>query len=114
MTDDTTDHMSLEGTIAPPMANGEIIFEAPWQSRVFGMARCLCEQGQFSWDDFRARLIEVIGAADAASGPGDEYHYFDHFLAALTAILEEKQLCNPAEVSRKAMELSNRPHGHDH
>ena len=113
MTGDVDD-MSLEGAIAPPRANGEILFEAPWQSRVFGMARCLCEQGQYSWDEFRARLIEVVSAADAAAAPGDEYHYFDHFLEALTAVLEDKQLCNATEVNLKTTELSARPHGHDH
>ena len=29
--------------MAPPAANGEVVFEAPWQGRVFAMARLLAE-----------------------------------------------------------------------
>ena len=47
------------------MANGEVVFDAPWQSRVFGMARALCEQGLFTWDEFREQLILQIETYNA-------------------------------------------------
>ena len=50
----TQSDVELAGDIAPPMANGELVFESPWEGRVFGMARVLCEQGLFEWDEFRA------------------------------------------------------------
>ena len=59
------DSMPLEGAIAPPMANGELIFELPWQGRVFGMARSLCDQGVYEWDEFRENLIDEIAYWDA-------------------------------------------------
>ena len=46
----------LEGPAAPPAANGELVFEAPWQARLFGMAWSLCDAGLFEWDEFRAKL----------------------------------------------------------
>ena len=91
------------------MANGEIVFEAPWQSRVFGMARAMCEQGVFAWDDFREQLIVQIEKAESA-----DYQYFDHFLAALTALLAEKQLCSADELDDVYNQYAARPHGHDH
>ena len=55
------------GPEAPPMANGELVFEAPWQGRIFGMATHLAEQGVYAWDDFRARLIARIAAWEGRS-----------------------------------------------
>ena len=48
-----TETFGLSPALAPPMANGELLFEAPWQARVFGMARALSEQGLYTWDEFR-------------------------------------------------------------
>ena len=33
-----------EGPAAPPRANGELVFEAPWESRAFGIAIALVER----------------------------------------------------------------------
>jgi nitrile hydratase accessory protein len=108
--------MDLQGLVAPPMANGEVIFEAPWQSRVFGMARVLCEAGHYSWDEFRDRLIKRIEEWEShhSEQRGAEYPYFDCFLNALTDILESKGLCSTVDMSSRSEEFSARPHGHDH
>jgi nitrile hydratase accessory protein len=103
--------MSLTGDAAPPMANGEVVFEAPWQGRVFGMARSLCESGLYDWDEFRGRLIAEIATFESDA---DEYHYFDHFLSALTRLLDEKGLCLGIEVNHRSEVFAARPHGHDH
>ena len=97
------------GAAAPPMANGEVIFEAPWQGRVFGMATALSEAGAFEWDDFRDALIAAI---DAWSG--DEYRYFDCFLTALEAVLADKALVDEGELAGRVGEFNSRPHDHDH
>ena len=102
--------MELTGAGAPPMANGEVLFEAPWQSRTFGMARALCDRGLYEWDEFRQRLIAEIETAD----PSTEYRYFDHFLAALLRLLDEKGLCVAHDVRGREEVYAQRPHGHDH
>ena len=102
--------MELTGAGAPPMANGEVLFEAPWQSRTFGMARALCDRGLYEWDEFRRRLIAEIETAD----PNTEYQYFDHFLAALVRLLDEKGLCVAHDVRGREKVYAQRPHGHDH
>ena len=105
----TTDAMPLTGAITPPNANGEVVFDAPWQGRVFGMARALCEQGVYDWDEFRACLIQEIGSVG-----GDDKPYFEHFMNALTRLLEQKSLAAADEVRHKTDEFLARPHGHDH
>lgn len=109
------DLLALDGPLSPPMANGEVVFEAPWQGRVFGMARSLCEQGMYSWDDFREMLIQEIEVDDASRTPESAgYQYFDHFLAALVRLLRAKSLLEGEELAALEAALAARPHGHDH
>ncbi len=110
----TDDQLTLEGSVAPPMANGEVIFDAPWQSRVFGMARALCESGYYDWDEFRDHLINEIGRWDSGHDIDETYHYFDHFLAALSNLLAEKGLCEGDVLEDRIRIFEARPHGHDH
>ncbi len=114
MKSDQSEEMELEASIAPPMANGELMFESPWQSRVFGMARVMCEAGHFTWDDFRGSLINRITAWEETHRESDPYAYYEHFLAALTDLLGSKGLCRLDELDRRDAEYQARPHGHDH
>lgn len=109
----SSESMPLEGDAAPPMANGEVVFEAPWQSRAFGLARVLCEAGHYSWDDFRERLIANIADWES-SGLDEPYQYFDCFLSALTDMLERAGLCDASALLQRETEFAVRPHGHDH
>lgn len=99
--------LDLAGPVAPPMINGEVVFEAPWQGRLFGMACHLATTGVFSWDTFRGHLIDAIDAHPRRP-------YFESFLAALEAVLEQTALVDPVALRRVIDELSARPHGHDH
>ena len=96
------------------MANGEVLFDAPWQGRVFGIARSMAEQGLYSWDEFRAHLIEQIGEWDRTAQEADDYRYYDHFLAALSGLLAEKGLVSETSLADRFREFQVRPHGHDH
>lgn len=106
--------MELEGRIAPPMANGELTFDAPWQGRVFGMARSLCERGMYEWDEFRQYLITEIETWEQAHGAGTPYEYYDRFLAALECLLADRGLCSDSDLGQRASLFEARPHGHDH
>ena len=112
------DHTAeLTGELSPPLANGELIFDAPWQGRVFGMARSLCLTGMYSWDDFRARLIHSIRTWEAGNA-GDvedaEYPYYDLFLEAFEKLLSDLELLEDSELSTQIQKLITRPHDHDH
>ena len=95
------------------MANGELVFDAPWQSRVFGIARTLCENGMYEWDEFRACLIASIDDWARREG-GGEYRYYDLFLSALTTLLAAKGIVLECDLVHRSDELAARPHGHDH
>ena len=34
----------LEGPVSPPRDNGEIVFAAPWERRLFGVTVALCRE----------------------------------------------------------------------
>jgi len=110
----TSDDIPLDGVTAPPMANGELVFELPWQGRVFGMARALCNNGLFEWDEFRDYLIAEIAAWDAAAKPEQDYQYYELFSNALQKLLAEKGICDPSELNVRTKEFQQRPAGHDH
>jgi nitrile hydratase accessory protein len=133
MVDKVADNLALTGAGAPPMANGELVFDAPWQGRVFGMARVLCEAGVFSWDEFRQRLISNIAIWEQQHSEQlavhdervhdqtvhdkpayNEYVYYEIFLQSLSMLLANKNLYAEAELTVREAEFLARPHGHDH
>lgn len=84
--------LDVEGPAAPPRSNGELVFDAPWQARVFGLAAAVIET-QFDGDrePFRQRLIAAI-----ASEPGRPY--WDCWAAALEDLVTENGLLDAGAV----------------
>lgn len=84
----------MPGMSALPRRSGELVFHDDWERRAFALAVSLCEQGCFTWDEFRARLIASIAASGETpdhpdpSAPG----YYEHWLAALERTLADKGL----------------------
>lgn len=103
-----------DDAIAPPRSNGELVFEAPWESRVFGVAAALRERGLFTWDEFRVHLIAEIADWERQHESGETYSYYARWQAALEHLLAEKRLCSTAELDARAHALAERPAGHDH
>lgn len=96
---------------APPMVNGEVQFDAPWQGRVFGMARSLAEAGLYSWDEFRDSLIAQL---DGVVTTGDDFAYYDYFQLALEQLLASKGVVASELLAERTEIFAQRPHGHDH
>ncbi|MBT8446937.1 MAG: nitrile hydratase accessory protein [Gammaproteobacteria bacterium] len=111
---------ALSGGAAPPRRNGELVFEAPWHSRAFGMAVGLHQQGLFTWPEFQQHLIARIAAWEDQHGSEAEYDYYALWLAALEDLLVEKRLADGAAIASLAGEIAARPpeadhhHSHDH
>jgi nitrile hydratase accessory protein len=102
------------GSEAPPRRNGELVFQAPWESRAFGLAMTLHEAGVFDWEEFRRRLIAEIAAWEASHAADAPYEYYQLWLRALERTLAERGLCTQDELEDRASEFDARPHGHDH
>jgi nitrile hydratase accessory protein len=92
----------LAGSSAVPRRNGELVFDAPWQGRAFGMAVALSEGGLFPWEDFRQTLIREIAAAEARGG---ELRYYDAWLAALEQVLAGRGLVSREQIEEVAFQF---------
>src|SRR5262249_58340079 len=104
-----------DGPLSPPRRNGELVFDALWESRVFGMTMTLYERGAFHWDEFRDRLIAAIAAVEANQDrPGAPSRYWECWLAAFERLVTEKGLCPPEAVASRVAALASRPPRHDH
>ncbi len=86
---------AMQGAAGMPRKNGELVFEEPWQGRVFGMAVALHEQGLYEWEEFRQALIAQIAAAEARGGP---FVYYEVWLATFEELLAKKGLVTPEEL----------------
>ncbi len=86
---------------ALPRKNGELVFDAPWHGRVFGMAAALEERHVYTWDEFRERLIDRIAEAERGQDPFD---YYACWLAAFEDILAEKGMALDPEISERTNE----------
>jgi nitrile hydratase accessory protein len=79
----------MEGPVALPRRNGELVFEAPWEGRAFAMAIAAVDRLGLHWEDFRRHLIAAIEAQPDRS-------YYDSWVVALEALLAEQGILNPA------------------
>jgi len=105
--------LDVEGPAAPPRRNGELVFEAPWESRLFGLTLSLHRAGLFEWEEFRRRLIEAIGTWER-SRPSGEWSYYRCWAQAFEHLLADRDLCAPGELEAKTTAFASRPAGHDH
>ncbi len=98
----------LDGINLGAAPDEERVFSAPWEARAFAVALALSEAGYFSWDFFRARLIEQVAVSDRVrerDGTASRGEYYEHFLRALEQAVAEAGLASPAELARKIMEI---------
>ncbi len=105
---------NLQEHLQPPMENGEVVFNAPWESRTFAMAVALHEAGLFPWSTFQTQLISEIKSWEQSDATGGTYPYFELFGQALQVVLEKQDLLGQPEVKARVTALAARPHGHDH
>jgi len=74
--------IDADGPVAPPRHNGELVFDASWQARAFGMALALLDRHGLEWEAFRRHLIVAIAAQPDAP-------YYEQFVEALAALAGE-------------------------
>jgi nitrile hydratase accessory protein len=84
----------MDEQIALPRKNGELVFEAPWEARAFGLAVALSEGGLYSWQDFSQGLAIEIAIAEQE---GITSSYYERWLAALEKLVIAKGLMTAEE-----------------
>jgi nitrile hydratase accessory protein len=116
---------NMDGAAALPRSNGELVFEAPWEGRAFGLAVALNEQGMYQWREFQQLLIERIAEAETINPSST---YYERWLAALESLLVERGIVTPELLDQRTEEYragersddwvphehDNDDHDHDH
>ena len=101
-----------ETTVALPRRNGELVFEAPWEARAFGLAVALCEKGVYEWREFSATLASRIADAEKANDPSG---YYARWVASLEELAVEKGLIARGHLAARTTEYASGLHeDHDH
>jgi len=84
----------MTGPAAPPRINGELVYEAPWQRRAFGIAVATTRHLGLDWDQFRVRLMAAI--ADEPDRP-----YYDSWVAALERLVVDRGLVTTQDIDNR-------------
>jgi hypothetical protein len=87
--------LDVDGPAAPPRSNGELVFDAPWQARVFGLTAAFIET-RFGGDrePFRQRLIAAITADPQRA-------YWDSWAVALEDLVVDNDILAPGAVDER-------------
>src|SRR3954466_4153532 len=88
----------MDGQSSLPRKNGELVFDAAWEARVFGMTISMHERQLFAWNEFRDELIEEIGEADRT---GSDSTYYERWLEAFEHLLLSKGLISQEELEAR-------------
>lgn len=84
--------VAMQGPAAPPRRNGELVFEAPWQGRAFGMALAVVRGLGLEWSAFQQRLIAAIAASP-------DVPYYEAWTAALERLVVDHGVCTIDELA---------------
>jgi len=83
-----------------PRKNGELVFEAPWESRAFGLAMALTDDGRLPFEDFRSQLVECITAEP-------DHPYYEQWLEAFETAVVTAGLVGKKELARRTGEFAS-------
>ena len=76
------------------------VFREPWEAQAFAMTLALHERGLFTWKEWAATLAEEIKRAQADGDPDSGETYYQHWLAALERLVEQKGLATHETLHR--------------
>ena len=103
---------AMEAQIALPRENGELVFQAPWEARAFGLAIALNQQDLYEWREFSAELAATIAAADQNNDP---VSYYARWVASLEELVIAKGLLSREQLNARTAECAAGIHDdHDH
>ena len=99
-----------------PRQDNELVFQSPWEARVFAVVVHLHKQGRFAWSEWVDHLVHEIDAARTAGA--FDTPYYELWARACEKLLSGKSLMSPAALEAKVAELSvpvdDHAHEHDH
>ena len=103
---------AMAAQIALPRENGELVFQAPWEARAFGLAVALNQQDLYKWREFSAELAATIAVADQNNDPAN---YYTRWVASLEELIIAKGLLSREQLDARTSEWAAGIHDdHEH
>ena len=103
---------TMEAQISLPRENGELVFQAPWEARAFGLAVALNEKDIYEWREFSAELAATIAAAEHNNDPSS---YYARWVASLEELIIARGLISREQLDARTAECAAGIHDdHDH
>jgi len=105
---------NMDEQVALPRKNGELVFEAPWEARAFGLAVALNEMGLYPWPDFSQALAAEIATFEQQ---GMVSNYYELWLASLEKLVIATGTITRAELDARTAQQAldeQDEHHHDH
>lgn len=93
----------------------EPVFAEAWQARAFALALKLSERGHFTQNEWTMALARQLRRVSDLGELDDGSHYYDHWLAALEALVIEKAMLSRTSLDVRKEEWRDAylrtPHG---
>jgi nitrile hydratase accessory protein len=89
---------------ALPRKNGELVFEAPWEGRAFGIAVALNNDRLYEWSEFRDALAAKIAVAQQGAKPSS---YYEQWLGSLEKLVVSKGFITGEELDTRTAEYAS-------
>ena len=94
---------AMEAQIALPRENGELVFQAPWEARAFGLAVALNAKALYEWREFSAELAATIAAAEQNNDPSN---YYARWVASLEELVIARGLLSREQLDARIAEYA--------
>jgi nitrile hydratase accessory protein len=98
---------TMDEQVALPRKNGELVFEAPWEARAFGLAVALNEAGVYPWRDFSQGLAAETAAMEQQ---GAHASYYERWLETLEKLAIDRGLVSLDELDARTAEYAFNAH----
>ena len=103
---------TMDTQIALPRENGELVFQAPWEARAFGLAVALNEKDLYEWREFSSQLASEIADAEQNNDPSS---YYARWVASLEELVIAQGLISREQLDARTAEYASGIHDHhDH
>ena len=97
----------LGGHAPLPRANGELVFEEPWQGRALGMGVVVLERLGLPWSEFRDHLVAAIERHGHPEDETDAEAYYTAFLDAVESLVADQRLISHVWGQTQTCDCSN-------
>lgn len=103
----------IEKDLKLPRENGELIFENPWESKVFAMAVILFKEGVYTWNQFNEEFVKKIGEHESKNPQTEAVsQYYHNWMEAFEKILLDKDIITQEQLDKRSDEFATGKRNH--